>query len=248
MYMGPVRRKKINLWLLILIILFIIAVVFTIIHIYNSSNANSDDRASKNLIVASSEENTINKNSNESRIGKVSSFDDFHDIETNSTQENTTTNIVSIAENFEDILPQDNEPNETTLQLNNHKYTFSKDKEATLKNNKYIQIKSSNYTIRMNTDKYTYSDLKGKSGLKAFLQNQYNMTITSDLKIGNMKNTDLIICTISENDGIAYFFITPLNDSEILCLKVYNSEDMSTLIEDISKPIDEISSIKTCIQ
>lgn len=248
MYIGPVRRKKINLWLLILIVLFIIAVVFTIIHVFNSSNANSDDRASKNHVVASSEENTINKNSDGSRIGKISSFSDFHDIETDYTQENNTTNIISMSENFEDILTQDNEPNETTLELNNHKYIFSKDKEATLENNKYVQIKSSNYSIRMNTDKYIYSDLKKKSGLKAFLQNQYNMTITSDLKVGNIKNTDLIVCTISENNDVAYFFITPLNSSEILCLKIYNSEDMSTLIEDISGPIDEISSIKTCIQ
>ena len=47
MYVRPVRRKKINLWLLILIILFIVAIVFTIIHMSNSSKANSDSRYSE---------------------------------------------------------------------------------------------------------------------------------------------------------------------------------------------------------
>ncbi len=256
MYVGPVRRKKINLWLLILIILFIIAIVFTIIHIFNSSRANSDYRASKNSSIASnnniSNENTINRKYNGSGIGKVSSFSDFYDIETNTTQEETNINRIPPTENFTDIPAQESESTETILELNNHKYVFNKNKQAILLDNnsskKYIQINSSNYTVRLTTDKFNYSDLKSKSGLRAFLQEQYNVLITSDIKTGVIKNTDLLLCTISENQDVAYLFITPLSNSEILCLKIYNSEDMSTLIKDISKPIDEISSIKASIQ
>lgn len=246
MYVGSVRRKKINLWLLILIILFIIAIIFTIIHIFNSSQASSDDRASQNHSLIAS--NNINKKTDGSGIGKISSYSDFYDIESNSSQESDSEITLPISENFEDIPTQENLSTETSLKLNNHTYVFDKDKQATLVDNKYVQICNNTYLMRLTTSNYNYLDLKNKSSLKSFLQDTYNMTITSDLKTGNMKNTDLLLCTISENNDVAYFFITPLNSSEVLCLKVYNSEDMSTLIKDISEPIGEISSIKTSIQ
>ena len=53
---------------------------------------------------------------------------------------------------------------------------------------------------------------------------------------------------VIDNNGIGYCLFTPLSDSETLYVKIYNISDNQTLIDDLSNPIDEISSILSKFQ
>ena len=58
----------------------------------------------------------------------------------------------------------------------------------------------------------------------------------------------MIICTIADGSTVGYLIITPLNDQEVVCLKVYDANNQLALIKDLSEPINDINSIKTNIQ
>lgn len=236
MYVRQVRKVKINLLLLIFITIFIIALVFTAIHFINSSNANTNESPSEYTSVSKSQNSKTSLNN--LNIGK-DTFSNFNSIDekfnSNSNQEFTPTTTEPKAINF-----------------NNHSYIFDKDDQVELLNNntkQFLQLNHQGYIYRINTDKTSFSDIKKQGNLVTTLNQKYKINITSEVKTGNYNGLDLILCTISENDAMGYFIITPLNEKEIIFIEIYNSVDTSTLISDLTDPLNDINTkIKTSIQ
>lgn len=250
MYVKQVRRKKISLFLLILITLFIIALIFTVIHIFNNSKANSDLNINENMTInlsAEESENKISNTNNKISSNLFNNFNDFNDFVEISTNNNQSENTINQQQNsLNNNISEPTEVQNTELELNSHKYEFNNTEKASLiteNSNQYIQIKKSTCILNINTDTLNYSSLKTQKNLKSFLSKNYNLNITGDIKTGKIKNIDIIVFAFSENNSIGYFIISPLNDTEIIYSKVYNIEDASILIKDLSEPIDEISSI-----
>lgn len=228
-----VKTKKISLFLLIIIVLFVIALIFTIINIFSSSSAVSENEKTSNqnlnleLSINSDQENSASSSYN-----IIDDFADFTDIS-----------------NTEQIFNDDSSDN--ALTLNNHTFTFEESVDASIisdSNTSALQIlnQGSDSKIILNIDNsINFETLKSTPSLRNYLETKYNISITSDVKSGKIQNLNVILFTISDNNGVAYFVITPLNDSEVIYSKIYNKSDMSNLINDLSKPIDEISSIIT---
>lgn len=256
MYVGPMKTKKINLSLLLLIVLFIIAIIFTIIHINNSSKANSDSRYS-NINSQSSNKNNIvtslkNRETNGSRIGVVDSFSNFHDIDESTASDSRSSNVTT------SIVTNENESQEATpstelhiVKANNHTYTFDNNYAISLKNDgpdQYVELKYKNFLYKVNTTSISFSELKSNQNLKEYIEKTYKLQVTSDIKSGSFCGNNLIICTIAENNEVAYLLITPLNDSEILVLKIFNNKNKSAMIEDLTEILNNISTLKSSIQ
>lgn len=233
------RKKSINLILLIFIIILIISLVITSVYLINHSNNKSkEDNES-----ISSKERTSHV---ELQLTNVTS-------ENNEIHITNTNSILNSLNNFENIGNTENASTvseNSTLILNNHIYSFDNSVEASVvensSNKQELQIKYLNYNfqISFNTNSsITFEDLKNSSSLKDYLESNYNINITSALKSGTLENLNIIICTISDNKGQAYFIVTPLNNSEIAYIKIYNTDDNQILIDDLSNPIDQISSI-----
>ncbi len=246
MYVRPVRRKKINLWLLILIILFIIAIVFTIIHMSNSSKANSDSRYSER------NDNTVNKELNGSTIGKVDSYDSFSDI-------SVVPNGSGTVEMYNEIPNSNTNPESSTspqvenepVKIADHIYSFKNLGDFSIsgqEQNQFVDLKKGNLLYRLRAEKVSFNDVLGKEGLKSYLETTYNIQVTSELKTGTVNDIQMIICTIADGSTVGYLIITPLNDQEVVCLKVYDANNQLALIKDLSEPINDINSIKTNIQ
>lgn len=247
----PVRRKSINLFLLIIIVLAIIALIIISIYLINRPFEENDD-TDENIVATSSSEylpspeslvsnQTILNNSEYSNsiLNSLNDFEDLEDMDGNTIQPEN----VPITENTK------------ALTLNGHKLNFNNSEDATIVQNANISELKVNYTdfnfkMLLNTDKQTtFENLKKNTSLKSYLESTYNISITSSLKSGNINNSlDIIICTISDANGPAYFIITPLNNSEILYSKIYNTSNSQALIDDLSKPLDEISSMITKFQ
>ena len=241
MYVGPVRRKKINLWLLILIILFIVAIVFTIIHMMNSSNANSDSRYSQK----ENSSNVVNKEYSGSRIGKVDSYDSFSDIENDSGSTKKVEMYNTIPE--ETSEPKKKEP----LKLNEHTFNYNDIGESSIQgeiSNQYIELKKGDLLYKITTEKSTFDDILHKEELKKYIEDTYKLQITSELKTGTVNNVKMIICTIADTNSVGYLIVTPLNDTEVLFLRANNANNPFALIEDLSGPFNDIPTIKTNIQ
>ncbi|MBQ3408340.1 MAG: hypothetical protein IJH12_03945 [Clostridia bacterium] len=235
MYVGPVRRKKINLWLLILIVLFIVAVIFTVIHISNSSKANSDSRYSER---STNQNNMVNREVAGSKIGKIDSYESFGNIES-SPETQTSMEI------YNEI------PNHTPIYINNHTYKLQDLGNASIQGtnpNQYVELKKGNILYRITTSNSSFSETLAKDNLKSYIEDTYDVQVTSELKTGNVNDIEIIICTMAKSSDIGYFVITPLNDSEILCLKIYDANNMYSLLQDLSEPINDIKSIKSNIQ
>lgn len=253
MYVGPVRRKKINLWLLILIILFIVAIIFTIIHVLNSSKANSDYRYSQrneeNSVaavasadatnsVSNKKNNSVAKESNGSRIGIINSTESFADIDS-SPRTTTTIEVTSHKDN--------NENKSENVELGGHKFNFKDLGKASLKGD-YVELKKGDILYKICTEQSSFDSTKGKENLKSYLESKYKIQVTSDFKVGTLNGVSMIICTIAETTGVGYLIITPLNDNEIICMKVYDANNLFGLIKDLSTPINDINELKSNIQ
>ena len=241
-----------------LIILFIVAIIFTIIHILNSSEANSDYRYSQrndeNAIAVSANANSTDKLTNRrsndvikevsgSRIGTIDSTESFADIE--SSPHTTTTIEVSSHE------PENEENNSQDIELGGHKYNYQELGSASLKGDdsyKYVELKKGDTLYRITTATSSFDDTKGKENLKSYLENTYKIQITSELKIGSLNGINMIICTMAETTSVGYFIITPLNDNETICMKVYDANNLFGLIKDLSVPINDIDALKSNIQ
>ena len=101
---------------------------------------------------------------------------------------------------------------------------------------------------RLRAEKVSFNDVLGKEGLKSYLETTHNIQVTSELKTGTVNDIQMIICTIADGSTVGYLIITPLNDQEVVCLKVYDANNQLALIKDLSEPINDINSIKTNIQ
>lgn len=234
----PIRRKSINLILLIFIILSIITLIIIAVYLINHTSEN--DKTENNSIEVGME---TNNNQTETNI---------------SENTNNVLNSIENFENFEDINTNETSPQSSydsnTLTFNNHVLTFDDSIHASIiqnSNTPELQLNYPDFNFKMivNTNNSTtFENLKSNTSLKNYLESNYNVSITSPLKSGNINNLDIIICTISDNNNNAYFIITPLNDSEILYSKIYNTSNNQTLIEDLSKPLEEISSLISKLQ
>lgn len=273
------KSLKISLWFIIIMILFIIALIFTFIHISNSSKANTDnylanqvfeanasgDKTSLVKISRKEERNNLIDLNSLSEINTISSTEQSNSTNTDqnnpvsNTENNSTTTTSQSNENenqqtSENTANQDENtvdtqntvPEKNTYKLNNHTYKFDSAQKVSVSNttsNQYIQLDYSDYIMKVNTDTMYYNNLKKKSDIKSFLEENYQIQITSDIKSGNFNSTNIIICTFTENTNTGYLIITKLNESETVYFKVFNKSDMSQLISDLSDPLDEISSI-----
>jgi hypothetical protein len=262
------KKLKISLWFVIIMILFIIALVFTFIHISNSSKANTDNYIANQVFEANaSGEKTslvkISKKEERNNLIDLNSLSEINTISTagqsnttnttnttaNTTPSNTTTNTTQQSTENSSVnktTEQNSQPEKNTYKLNNHTYKFDSAQKVSVSNtasNQYLQLDYNDHIMKVNTDTMYYNNLKKKSDIKGFLEETYKIQITSDIKSGNYKGTNIIICTFTENSNAGYLIIAKLNESETVYFKVFNKADMSQIVSDLSGPLDEISSI-----
>lgn len=237
------KRKSISL----ILIIFIILLVATLVIIIAKFLQKSDD------------DNLSEENTNSGIEISVNSVDDFDDISSNNSVENTTnvvdTNNISNDTVENNYLQNDSTSNTTTtnepkkLALNNHTYKMKENIDATLvqnNNSSAIQIKYPDYNYKMifNTSStINFTDLKNHSELKSYLESTFNLKITSTLKSGNINNMDVILFTISDTTGNGYCVFTPLNDSEVAYAKLYDTNNSADLLSDLTEPLSNISEI-----
>ena len=223
MYVGSIRRKKINLWLLLLIVLFIIAIIFTIIHIVNSSRANSDNRYNYVTSQSDKKNNAINRlintETNGSGIGRIDSYTNFREIDEIGFDNNSINS------------------NENTSQSQ----TTSEETTTTK------EVKKNGYLCKMFVSNISYTNLTSNPNLKEYIQETYKLQVTSEIKSGTINGNTLSICTMAENNEVAYLIITPLNNSDVLILKVFNDKNTSAMIEDLTGILGDISELKSNI-
>lgn len=260
MYINPMRRKKINLWLLILIILFITAIVFTFIHMSNSSKANSDSRYNQK-----NGEATTNREVNGSSIGKIDSYDSFSDVAvtpgdsgsvemynevpTAETPSENTSGNSPIDPSLASPGPQPSKStNITPITIGNHVYTINGATSKKEENYQYVEFKNDKVIYRLNTNATAFPDMLKKDNLKQYIEETFSVQVTSDIKTGTVDEIEMIICTIADRSCVGYFIITKLNDSEVVCLKVVDADNQFALIQDLSVPIHEIPFITANIQ
>ena len=242
------KRKSINLILIIFIILVIIALIILAVYLTTLSNENNN----------TSENNEITQNEQNNSI-QMGVETNTNQTETNNLEDtNSTYNSIENLDDFEDITTNEIEDQTSSesqsLTFNNHTLTFDSSVDASIVQNNGTSELQLNYTdfnlqMLLGTDSSaTFEDLKNNTSLNTYLESTYNMTITSSLKTGNISNLEVIICTMSDTNGQAYFIITPLNDYEIIYSKIYNTSDSQSLIEDLSKPLEELSVIISNLQ
>ena len=246
------RRKSFNLISLILAVMLIILLVVLSVYFINRTK-NSDNKSSK-------EDSTSTETASSESSSKATTLDsDFLNSlknieengtttseENNNTSENTNANNNN-AENEEN--QNESQSDEYTLNFNNHTYKFKKPIQATVTSNTNvpeIEINYPDYNFKFlyNTDSSTsFEKLKSSPDLKNLIESKYKVTVSDSLKTGTLNNLNIIICSISDNGTPAYLLFTPLNDSEVASVKIYNTKDTQSTIDDFSKPLDEISSI-----
>ncbi|MBP3502077.1 MAG: hypothetical protein J6K42_01140 [Clostridia bacterium] len=243
----PIRRKSINLILLIFIILSIITLIIISVYLINFSSKN--DETENTATIQNTENNSIKMGINTNNTQSENNI---------SKNNNYVSNSIENFENFEDINTNEITPqtsyDSNTITFNDHILTFDDSVNASIiqtTNIPELQLSYPDFNFKMllNTNRSTsFESLKNNTSLKSYLESKYNISITSPLKFGNINNLDMIICTISDNNGNAYFIITPLSDSEIMYSKIYNTSDNQSLIEDLTKPLEEISSMISKLQ
>ena len=242
------KRKSISLFLIIFIMILIILLAILAIKLFkNKDNTNLSDNNSNAQAQLSIETNDIEFNDveNTSNFNEITNY-----IEnTNSNSENATKINETITNSTENSIDNQITDSSYKLTLNNHTYKFKNNEKASIiQDNEKSAIQTINsdfnYKMLFNTDNTTtFNALKENSNLKTSLESNYNFTITSNLKIGNINNLNVIAFTISDINGIGYCVITPLNDTEITYTKIYNTANTAELISDLSNPLTEISSI-----
>lgn len=229
----PIRRRKsINLVLLIFIILIIITVIITTVYLINNSNEETNNKDDSTNKVSENIVNTIDNNIPEISNTETNSIPDFNDFDD--------------INNTENVTPTATQSN--NISFNNRELHFDNSVHASIvhTNNKpelELIYDNLNFKITACTDKVSYESLKTNQSVKNYLESAYNISINSPIKSGTINNLDIIVCTISDSSTNAYFIITPLNDSEILYSKIYNTSNAQSLVDDLSKPLDEISSL-----
>ena len=226
------KRKSISLILIIFIILLVATLVIIIAKFLQKSNS----------------DNLAEENTNSSVELSVNSVDNFDDISSDNSIENTT-NTVEENNSLQNTSTSNTTNEQKSLTLNNHTYKMEENVDATLvqnNNSSAIQIVYPDYNYKMifNTSStINFTDLKNHSDLKNYLESTFNLKITSTLKSGNINNVNVILFTISDTTGNGYCVFTPLNDSEVAYAKLYDTDNSSNLLSDLSEPLNNISKV-----
>ena len=257
------RKKSFNLVLVVFAVILIGVLAILILLIIKNNSEEKIEESVKNVVPQLSV-NDINSTHN-----KVENLYDFENINTssnntvdlsnyNQASNNTQAeNVIQTNTTNSTVANNTNEQNDSSkrkITLNDHTFNFDKSKDVSViqsGNVAALQVKDSqnNYQILCYTDSSTsFETLKTKSPLKDYLEKTYKLTITSNLKTGKADNSDIILTTISDSNKVAYLLITPLSSSEIAYFKISNLSDASNLLEDLSKPMDEISLILANIE
>ena len=254
-----VKKKSVNLILILFIIFLLIALVFIGIKFLNTDDSeeteNETNITNVSMTVNVSTENSISN----TLTNSVNNLDDFESIENTNTLSNnilnsTNNTISNNTTNQNSTTPTQSQNQENTVTLSNHTYSLPNTLNFSKKTNgaigDYLLLKYPNYEFEIEYMTYNsnFNTLKTSSSLKKFLEDTFKVSITSDLKSGNLKNLDLIACSISDNSKPAYLIITPLNDTEIICTKIYNTNDSTKLISDLSDPLERISEMKSYLK
>ena len=232
------KRKSISLILIIFIILLVATLVIIIAKFLQKSNS----------------DNLAEENTNSSVELSVNSVDNFDDISSDNSIENTTNtvdtnNTVEENNSLQNTSTSNTTNEQKSLTLNNHTYKMKENVDATLvqnNNSSAIQIVYPDYNYKMifNTSStINFTDLKNHSDLKNYLESTFNLKITSTLKSGNINNVNVILFTISDTTGNGYCVFTPLNDSEVAYAKLYDTDNSSNLLSDLSEPLNNISKV-----
>ena len=246
------RRKSISLFLIIFIILLIVILAILIAKLFKNNNEevskDSENNTSVQLSIDTNNTSTFND------VENTSNFTDINNSSNNTANNtiNTTNTVNNSTQN--NTVDYNNSINPNQLVLNNHTFKFDGTVKASLvqdNNKSSIQLlyPDFNYKMIFNTDnKISFDTLKSTNDLQNYISNTYNLNITSSLKSGNINNLDIIIFTISDDTGVGYCIFTKLNDSEVAYAKIYNTEDSSKLISDLSNPITKISAVIASMQ
>ena len=242
------RRKSISLFLVIFIILLIVVLVILIAKLFQNNN---EEEVANTSEANASVQLSIDTN-NTSTFNDVENISNFVDI--NNTTNTTNTSENNTIQSNNTITDSVNSNNTNQLLLNNHTFKFDGTVKASLvqdnnKSSMQLLYPDFNYKMIFNTDnKISFDTLKSTNDLQNYISNTYNLNITSSLKSGNINNIDIIIFTISDDTGVGYCIFTKLNDSEVAYAKIYNTEDSSKLISDLSNPITKISAVIASMQ
>lgn len=242
------RKKSINLFLIIFIILLLIILIFAIQKLFN---ANTDDDTEKNTTNISMSIDVDSKNNtSKNLIENLDNFESINDSSNTILENNSTAN-----QNINNQVTSSTQNTESTVNLLNHTYSlpntvnFSKTQKGQ-DGNDYLLLKYPNYDfeIAYSTYKLSFDTLKSNNSLRKYLEDTFHISISSELKSGNLKNLDIIACSILEDSKPAYFIITPLNNSEIIYTKIYNTNNANQLISDLSDPLEQIGSMKSYLK
>ena len=250
------RKKSINLILIIIILILLLFLVFIIIKFLNNKSDESNDiNNTENVSL------TLNiTDENQTSYNHINNLDDFQSINTltNSTQSNNnldTSDNNNVTTNPTPTPTPTSTPNaESTVTISNHTYalpnTIKYSKISNEPNKDCLLLQYPNFEFEMvyNTYKLNFKDLKSNSSLRSYLESTFNISISGNLKSGNLKNLDIIACSISENSKPGYFIVTPLNDSEIIYVKIFNTIDSTKLVSDLSDPLEAIGKLKTYLK
>ena len=239
------RRKSFSLVLLIFIIIAVIFIVIFSLSLINGFGNKKENKNKNETEVAKTNETSEN-------VLDSSFFDSLEVIENgadNTTNSTPVTNTTAPDENT------NTDSTKNSISLNNHSYNLNSTVKASVKkasNGRQeldVTYPDKKYTITYGTDNSkSFEDLKDDENIKNTIEKSYNVTVTSALKQGTVSNMNLIICTVSEDNTVAYFLITPLKDNEVAYSKIYNSEDNKSLINDLSDPLNSVSSIISSMQ
>ena len=221
------RRKSFSLVLLILIIILVISLVVLLVSLINKPPKVSDKG---------------NQTTVENKLD-ASFIESLNDIDSDTGDETETQQTIQAPENTE--VSDSGEG--STVEFNGHNYKIKDNVETSIDDNKNelkYEIADKNYLIYYGSNaSKSFQDLKAEEDLKGYIENEYSVSLTSSLKTGNINGLDLIICSASEDSKQIYLLFTPLTDSEVAYARIYNKTNENELLNDISEPLAEISSI-----
>lgn len=248
---NSVRKKSINLFLLIFILILIIILIFIGIKLLkkdNDPNENETDNADDVSITLA-----VNAE-NETSYNPIENLDDFESIDSSTNSISEEVSSTEENNNNTTIEPSPTANKENTVTLSNHTYSlpsslkFSKISDGSNSDYLLLQYPDFEFEMTYNTYNLSFESLKSQSTLRSYIENTFGISISGDLKTGNVKKLDIIACSISENSKTGYFIITPLNGSEIIYTKIFNTTDSSKLVPDLSNPLDQIISMKSYLK
>ena len=251
------KRKSFNLVSLILIVIVILALVVLSVYLINKPSKRGKNK--ENTSDNQTEVANVNSSNHKSKKLDESFFDSLEYLD--AREETTEGSNEEPTEEISEVLPEETSQEEpvstdNVQTINNHTFKLSTTAEATVSENsstntQELKINYPNYNFRIifSTDSSTnFENLKSSSGLKSLIESKYKVSVSDSIRSGTLNGLNLIICSISDNEGSAYLLFTPLNDSEVAYAKIYNKENNQNLLDDLSDSLNEISSIISSVE